>query len=231
MPIEIIAFDADDTLWKNEILYQNALAELREILSPWEIPEKINEIVNEVEHRNMKQYGYGIKAFILSLIEAALQISDHEIHAMEIKKILAIGRSMLEADIYMMPNVLETLKTLQGKYPMMVITKGDLLDQTTKVKRSGLEEFFVAVEVVNEKTEGTYLKILETHQIDPQGLLMVGNSIRSDILPILNIGGKAVYIPADSTWSHEMVPDFNPEVDGFYELTHIGQLPDLLQKV
>lgn len=231
MMIEMIAFDADDTLWENEMFYQNALAELREILAPWESPEGVNEIVNEIEHRNMKHYGYGIKAFILSLIEAALQISDHEIHAEEIDKILRIGRSMLEADIHMMPNVLETLQALKGKYPLMVITKGDLLDQTAKVKRSGLEEFFEAVEVVNDKTEETYLEILKAHQIDPQGFLMVGNSIRSDILPILNIGGKAAYIPADNTWSHEMVPDFNPEVDGYYELTHIGQLPDLIQRI
>jgi len=231
MAIEMIAFDADDTLWENEMIYQNALAELQEILAPWGSPEGVNEIVNEIEHRNMKHYGYGIKAFILSLIEAALQISDHEIHAEEIDKILGIGRSMLEADIHMMPNVLETLKALKGKYPLMVITKGDLLDQTAKVKRSGLEEFFKAVEVLNDKTEESYLNILEVHQINPQGLIMIGNSIRSDILPILNIGGKAVYIPADNTWSHEMVADFNPDVDGYYELTHIGQLPDLIQRI
>ena len=231
MAIEMIAFDADDTLWENEKFYQDALAKFRLILAPWESAEGVNEIVNEIEHRNMKHYGYGIKAFILSLIEAALQISEHEIHAAEIEKILSIGRSMLEADIHMMPNVIETLKALKGKYPLMVITKGDLLDQTAKVKRSGLEEFFIAVEVVNDKTEESYLKILDTHQINPQGLLMVGNSIRSDILPILNIGGKAVYIPADNTWSHEMVADFNREVDGYYELPHIGQLPDLIQRI
>jgi len=231
MAIEMIAFDADDTLWENEKFYQNALAKFREILAPWESPEGVNEIVNEIEHRNMKHYGYGIKAFILSLIEAALQISEHEIHATEIEKILRIGRSMLEADIHMMPNVIETLEALKEKYPLMVITKGDLLDQTAKVKRSGIEEFFTTVEVVNDKTEESYLKILNTHQINPQGLLMVGNSIRSDILPILNIGGKAVYIPADNTWSHEMVADFNREVDGYYELPHIGQLPDLIQRI
>ena len=231
MTIEMIAFDADDTLWENEMLYQNGLAQLREILAPWESPENISEIVNEIEHRNMEQYGYGIKAFTLSLIEAALQISGYEIHAKEIESILRIGRSMLDAEIHLMPNVLETLTVLQGKYPLMVITKGDLLDQTAKVRRSGLEDYFWAIEVLNDKTEESYLKILEVHQINPRELIMVGNSIRSDILPILNIGGKAVHIPADNTWSHEMVADFNPNVDDFYELTHIGQLPDLIDRV
>lgn len=231
MTIEMIAFDADDTLWANEIYYQNALAELRQILSPWESPERINKVVNDIEHRNLAHYGYGIKAFILSLIEAALQISEYQIHAVSIARILDIGRSMLDADLHLIPNVLETLTTLNEKYPMMVITKGDLLDQTAKVKKSGLEGFFRAVEIVNDKTEDSYLNILENYHIDPSNFLMIGNSIRSDILPILNIGAKAVYIPTDNTWSHEIVPDFNTDVDGYYELIHIGQLPDLLQSI
>ncbi len=231
MTIKIIAFDADDTLWENEVLYQNALAELRDILSPWESPEKINKIVNDIEHRNMEQYGYGIKAFTLSLIEAAVKITDYKIQGEAIAKILAIGRSMLEADIHILPNVVETLKALNEKYPLMVITKGDLLDQSAKIKRSGLAEFFKAVEIVNDKTEDAYLKILENHYINPQQFLMVGNSIRSDILPILNIGGKAVYIPAETTWAHEMVPDFEPGNHGFYELRHIGELPDLIERI
>lgn len=231
MTIKIIAFDADDTLWENEFLYQNALAELRDILSPWESPEIINKIVNDIEHRNMEQYGYGIKAFTLSLIEAAVKITDYKIQGEAIAKILAIGRSMLEADIHILPNVVETLKALNGKYPLMVITKGDLLDQSAKIKRSGLAEFFKAVEIVNDKTEDAYLKILENHYINPQQFLMVGNSIRSDILPILNIGGKAVYIPAETTWAHEMVPDFEPGNHGFYELRHIGELPDLIERI
>lgn len=231
MTIEMIAFDADDTLWENEVLYQNALVAFKKILSSWESPERVNEIVNDIETRNLEHYGYGIKAFILSLIEAAVQISHHEIQGESVAEILAIGRSMLEANIQMKPNVLGTLKILKEDYPLMIITKGDLLDQSAKIKRSGLEKFFKAVEIVNDKTEETYVKILENHQINPHHFLMVGNSIRSDILPILNIGGKAVYIPSDTTWSHEIVPDFDPGSHGFYEMRHIGQLPDLIQKL
>ena len=231
MTIEMIAFDADDTLWENEIYYQNALEDLIKILSPWESPEVVNEIVNDIEHRNMNQYGYGIKAFILSLIEAALQISNHEIQGESVAKILAIGRSMLEADIHMKPKVRETLTALKGKFPLMVITKGDLLDQSAKIKRSGLEGFFKIIEIVNDKDEETYLSILEDHHINPHHLLMVGNSIRSDILPILNIGGKAVYIPSETTWSHEIVPDFNADNHGFFELTHMGELPELIKEM
>lgn len=231
MTIEMIAFDADDTLWHAEVLFQSALEEFKKILSKWEEPETIDEIMVEIEMRNLPHLGYGVKAFMLSMIEGAIQISNGEIDARSIEKILSIGRSMLEAQLSLRPHITETLNTLADNYRMMIITKGDLLDQTMKVERSGLAQYFSLVEVVNEKTPQTYTSILKKLNLNPEHFLMVGNSIKSDILPVLELGGKAVYIPGDTTWVHEMVPDFTTPKENFYELEHLGQLPDLIAKI
>lgn len=231
MTIEMIAFDADDTLWHAEVLFQNALDEFKKILSRWEEPETIDEIMVEIETRNMPQLGYGVKAFVLSMIEGAIQISDGEIDAKSIEKILSIGRSMLDAKLSLRPYVTETLIALADNFRMMVITKGDLLDQTMKVERSGLAHYFSLVEVVNEKTPQSYTRILNKYHLTPEHFLMVGNSIKSDVLPILELGGKAVHIPADTTWVHEMVTDFKKPKENFYELEHLGQLPELIARI
>lgn len=231
MKIEMIAFDADDTLWHGEVHYLDALVELIEILAPWGSPDQIDTALAEIEMKNLPIYGYGVKAFVLSMIEGALQISKGQIPTHAIEKILSIGRAMLETEIVLLPHVTDTLEELSRDYPLMVITKGDLLDQTSKVSRSGLEKFFPLVEVVNDKTPESYRLILDKFQINPKNLVMVGNSIRSDVLPVLTLGGKAVYIPANTTWEHEMVPDFDPAQEGFYEIVHMGLLPKLVAKI
>lgn len=231
MTIEMIAFDADDTLWHAEVLFQNALDEFTKILSRWEEPKTIDKIMVEIEMRNMPQLGYGVKAFVLSMIEGAIQISDGEIDARSIEKILSIGRSMLEAQLSLRPHVTETLNALADTYRMMIITKGDLLDQTMKVERSGLAHYFSLVEVVNEKTPQSYAEVLKKFHLTPEHFLMVGNSIKSDILPVLELGGKAVHIPGDTTWVHEMVTDFKAPKENFYELEHLGHLPDLIARI
>ena len=228
MTIEMIAFDADDTLWHAEVLFQNAQEALKEILLPWEKPETVDEALYAIEKRNMPQLGYGVKAFVLSMIEGAIQISNGEIDARSIDKILSIGKSMLEAELSLCPHVQETLNILSGDHRLMIITKGDLLDQMMKVERSGLASYFSLVEVVNEKTPRAYANILRKFYLDPASFLMVGNSIKSDILPVLELGGKAVHIPADTTWVHEVVSDFDAPQDNFYVLEHLGQLPDLI---
>jgi putative hydrolase of the HAD superfamily len=231
MKIEMIAFDADDTLWHGEVHYHDAQAELIEILSPWDDPETIDGMLAEIEMKNLPLYGYGVKAFVLSMIEAAIKIASDEIPAKIIEKILSIGRNMLETELELLPHVPDTLEILSKDFPLMVITKGDLLDQTAKVSRSGLERFFPLVEVVNDKTPESYRLVLDKFQINPKNLVMVGNSIRSDVLPVLALGGKAVYIPANTTWEHEMVPDFNPAQEGFYEIEHMGLLPKLISEI
>ena len=232
MGFTIIAFDADDTLWHAEVLYQEAQEKLTHILSGWEKPERVDKILLETEMRNIPQYGFGVKSFVLSMIEAAIQISDGEIGADLIEEILQVGRSMLTKEIQLIPHVKETIHALYDQqYRMMVITMGDLLDQNDKLTRSGLAPYFSIVEVVSEKSVDSYGRILEKYQIEPQSLIMVGNSIRSDILPTLALGGTAVHIPANTTWAHEMVSDFNPPSEGFYQLEDITELPALLASI
>ena len=229
--LEMIAFDADDTLWHNEVHYQDAQAELIQILTRWASSTTIENNLNKIEMQNLKLYGYGVKAFMLSMIETALQVSAGEIEGKSFEKILSIGRNMLQAEVTPLPNVAETLQVLAKTHRLMVITKGDVLDQTNKVTRSGLADYFSLVEVVSEKTAPAYQQIFEKYLLDPEMFLMAGNSLRSDVLPILELGGKAVHIPANTTWAHEMVPDFDASQPGYYKLDHLGQLPSLVSKL
>ena len=229
--IEMIAFDADDTLWHNEVYYQDALEELKTILSEWAKADAVIDRLNEIELRNLPIYGYGIKAFVLSMIETAFLVSGGQMRGDTIEKILSIGRTMLNAVVLPRDNVKETLQKLSEMYPLMVITKGDLLDQTRKIERSGLRDYFSLVEIVNDKTPDSYLEVLNKYHLNPENFLMVGNSLRSDILPILQLGGTAVHIPAESTWEHEMVPDFDKSQAGFFEIAKMDQLPDLIARI
>jgi len=231
MNIDMIGFDADDTLWHTETHYRQAQEDFEHLLNPWAKAEHISQVLDQVIIKNLPGYGYGIKAFTLSLIEAAIHISKGEISGEQVDLILSIGKKMLAAEIVLRPHVLDTLQALKPSYPLMIITKGDLLDQTTKVTHSGIGDYFSIVEVVNEKTPEAYAHLFEKHHIRPDHFLMVGNSIRSDIHPILALGSNAVHIPADSTWEHEMVPGFDTAQRGFFELQHMGQLPDLINRI
>lgn len=229
--IETIAFDADDTLWQNETLYQEAQAQLSQILSKWETSEQVMRVLTETEMRNLPIYGYGIKAFTLSMIETSLQVSDGNLSIKAVRKILALGRSMLKAEVTLLPQVEATLQTLSKNHRLMIITKGDLLDQTSKVSRSGLEKYFSLVEVLNQKTPESYREILDKYHLDIETFLMVGNALRSDIAPVLALGGKAVHIPAESTWELEHLPGFDPGQDGFFQIQNISELPQLIEDI
>jgi len=229
--IEMIAFDADDTLWKTEANFEKAQRELQKLLSPWQDSEKTEEIVYETEMDNLSIYGLGVKAFTLSMIEAALKISQGEIQGESIEKIILLGREMLAAEVELLPFVEETIKALTKDYPLMVITKGDLLDQTTKISRSGLGAHFSLVEVVSDKSPHAYARVLKKFHIDPENIIMVGNSLKSDILPILKLGGRAVHIPASTTWAHERVENFDTSHENFHELEHMGHLPGLITEI
>lgn len=226
--IKTIAFDADDTLWHNETLYQHAQDQFSQILSKWEPGEKVERILLKTEMQNLQIYGFGIKAFTLSMIETALHVSNGEIGSTTIQEILALGRSMLAAEVTVLPRVEETLQTLSKNHRLMIITKGDLLDQTNKVSRSGLEDYFSLVEVLNQKTLQAYQKILDKYDMDIDRFLMVGNSLRSDIAPVLALGGKAVHIPAETTWELELLADFDRSQEGYYQIQDIGDLPALI---
>ncbi len=231
MNIEIITFDADDTLWYAQRDYEAAEAELVEILAPWENPSGINQILLEIEKINIPFYGYGIKSFVLSMVEAAIKISNGEIQTSAINQILRIGRSMKEQPIILRPHVAETILMLTEQFPLMLITKGDLLDQHDKLNRSGLADHFSLIEVVNEKTSEIYQEVFKKYRINCQSLLMVGNSLKSDILPILELGGTTVHIPDENPWEHELVASFEPPEDGFHVLEHMGQLPELIDQI
>lgn len=228
---DCIAFDADDTLWHNEHLYLDTAQAFKQLLAPYAPPERTGTRLSEVEIANLGCYGYGIKAFALSLIETAIELSDGRISGSEIGKIIGLARGMLAARVELLDHAEETVKALAADYPLMVITKGDPLDQGGKVERSGLAACFHYVEVVTDKTRGTYADLLAKHRLAPERFLMVGNSLRSDILPVVALGGWAVYVPYRTTWAHERADPSDEERERYYEIEHLGLLPDLVERL
>ena len=226
--IEIIAFDADDTLWENESLYHKAKDELARLLSPYREADWVNRKLDEIEIANLQVYGYGIKSFTLSMTETAAEAVDGKIEAHSIFAILEIAKRMLSADVELLDHTEQTLGQLSSDYDLMLVTKGDLFEQQRKISRSGIDQCFKAIEIVAEKTPARYLEILKKHNIEIERFLMVGNSLRSDILPIVAIGGRAVYIPNENTWFHEVPEQEDIEGVEYDELEHLGQLPEYM---
>jgi putative hydrolase of the HAD superfamily len=227
---EVIAFDADDTLWHNERLYARAQATLRALLAPYVDGTAVDQALYATEMRNLPAYGYGIKSFALSMIETAVTLSNGRVNAAEVRSILAAVRAMIDAEVELLPGVAAALAELAPRYRLMVITKGDLLDQERKLAKSGLAAYFHAVEVVSRKTADVYRGLLERYAVDPARFVMVGNSLRSDVLPAAAVGGTAVYVPHDLTWAHEQEVDPLP-AGGYHEIPHIGALPALLTQL
>lgn len=203
--IKVIAFDADDTLWVNETYFRNAEHEFAKLLTAYETENKIDQELFKTEIQNLQLYGYGVKGFMLSMIECALELSNHKVSTTTIEKILAIGKEMLNKPIELLAGVEEVLKQLLGNYKLIVATKGDLLDQEKKLEKSGLLQYFHHIEVMSEKKVPDYEKLIKHLDIHPSQLLMIGNSLKSDILPLLEIGAQAIHIPFHTTWAHEVV--------------------------
>lgn len=204
---KVIAFDADDTLWVNETYFREAEKEFAKLLSSYETENKIDQELFKLEIENLDLYGYGVKGFMLSMVECALQLSNYKISPKIIHHILQIGKDMLEKPIELLDGVEEVLQALQGKYRLIVATKGDLLDQERKLKKSGLLDYFHHIEVMSEKKEQDYLKLVKHLDIIPSELLMIGNSLKSDVLPLINIGSNAIHVPFHTTWAHEKVSE------------------------
>ena len=224
---EAIGFDADDTLWHNECLFSMTQEKFRRIFKE-HAPDLVDRQLLDTEKKNLQVFGYGIKGFVLSMIETSIQLTKGEISGNEIEQIMDFGREMLTAPIQLLEHVEDTLQQLQNNYILLLITKGDLIDQETKIARSGLSDYFNSIEIISEKNVPAYQKILDKHQIQPERFLMVGNSIRSDILPILEMGGSAVCVPYEIDWAHEH--DSKPgSFPSFHEMTHLGQLPGWLK--
>ncbi len=221
---EMIAFDADDTLWENEAYYQQGRETFHQILEPYGVSVDLDERLDAIENHNIPYFGYGVNSFVFSLIETAIAATDERVSAGDIQKIVDIAHGMLDHKIDLFDHVEPTLKHLSGIYPLMLITKGDLLHQQNKLKRSGLQPYFSRVEVVVDKTPETYVNILAKYRIVPDRFLMIGNSMRSDIIPVLEIGGHAIYIPSRLMWFHEHRELPGELVQNFTELEHLGQV-------
>jgi putative hydrolase of the HAD superfamily len=231
MMIEVIGFDADDTLWQNEILYSQAKRQFAELLSADQDPQRIEHRLDEIESENIRYYGYGIKSFALSMLETAAEIIQGRVVGKEFHQTIDIIKRMLTAEVQQFEHAEETLAALSAKYPLMLITKGDYVEQTRKIERSGLGQYFRYIEIVVDKTAEYYRQVLQKYNLDPQRFIMVGNSLRSDILPVLELGGQAVYIPFAQTWAHEVVEKPPAEMPGYFEIEHLGQLPALLDSL
>jgi putative hydrolase of the HAD superfamily len=228
---DVIAFDADDTLWHNERLYTNAQASFKRLLGQYQSPEWIDERLYRTEMRNLEHFGYGIKAFALSMIETAVELTEGRVAGRDVQAIINLAKEMLAADVELLDHTAETVSQLAAIYPLMLVTKGDMRDQEIKITRSGLGSYFRHVEIVSDKSRDNYQALLKRHRIKPERFLMVGNSLRSDILPVLELGATAVYIPYAQTWVHEAAEPPPPGQQGYYQLEHLGQLPALLEKI
>jgi putative hydrolase of the HAD superfamily len=230
-PFEVIAFDADDTLWHNERLYVSAQTQFKQLLAHYHSPEWIDERLYQTEIRNLQHFGYGIKAFALSMIETAVELTEGRVTGGDIQAIIDSAKAMLAADVELLEYVAETIASLADSHALMLITKGDLRDQEIKIARSGLAPHFRHIEIVSDKSRESYERLLLRHGIAPERFLMVGNSLRSDILPVLALGANAVYIPYGLTWLHEAAEPPPAEQPGYYEVGHFGLLPGLLEKL
>jgi len=229
---DIIALDADDTLWDNESFYIEAKAEFVVLLQMYEPdPDRVKARLDEIEESNVAIYGYGIKSFLLSMIEAALDLSDGLISSDDLQVVIDLGREMLISPVKIFAHTEETLAALSQRWDLMLITKGDIFEQSQKIERTGLAKYFHVVEIVGQKTPAVYKALLQRHNIDPSRFLMVGNSLRSDVQPVLALGGQAVYIPYINTWVHEHRLDGELSKDGYYELESLAELPELLERI
>ncbi|GAA4808786.1 HAD family hydrolase [Litoribaculum gwangyangense] len=203
--IKVIGFDADDTLWVNETYFRDAEVEFGKLLSDYETLNKIDQELFKKEIENLELYGYGVKAFTLSMVESALEISNFNVSAKTIEAIVNIGKNMLDKPVELLDGVEEVLDKLSKKYRLILATKGDLLDQERKLEKSGLTGYFHHIEVLSDKKEANYSKLLNHLDIKPSEFLMIGNSLKSDILPLVNIKANAIHIPFHTTWAHEQV--------------------------
>ncbi len=227
MEIKVIAFDADDTLWDNENYFQEIEKKFCELLEEYLPQHSVARELLRIEIKNLPLYGYGIKAFMLSMIETAITISSKTINVSVIEKIIEYGQELLQKPIQKLEGVDEVLENLKDRYRLVVATKGDLLDQERKLKKSGIEHFFHHTEIMSEKGEADFRKLIKHLDIRPENFLMIGNSLKSDILPVLNIGGHAIHIPYHVTWGHEKI-EYDVNHANFKQFTTIKEILTVL---
>jgi putative hydrolase of the HAD superfamily len=229
--IRIVAFDGDDTLWHNEGHFHLTQTALRDLLRRHVPDADVDSHLYEVEMRNLRLYGYGIKAFTLSMLETAIELTDGRIPATDLQVILSWGKRMLSEPTELLDGVRETLLDVSERYSLLLITKGDLFDQESKLARSGLGEMFSGVEILSEKSVDSYRSLLSRRGIKPEEFVMVGNSLRSDIVPVVELGARGVHIPYHLTWNHEQVAEDSLPAAGWHRLDSIAELGGLLESL
>ena len=229
MPITTIGFDADDTLWHNETFFRLTHQRFAQLLSDSD-PVQLSERLEAAERRNLGHYGFGIKGFMLSMIETAIEVTEGRVEASVIAEILAAGREMLRHPVDLLPQARETVTALAADHRVVLITKGDLLDQERKLAQSGLGDLFHGVEIVSDKTAAMYQAAFSRHGTGPQNAAMVGNSLKSDVLPALTAGAWGIHVPHDLTWSYERA---EPSIDAprFRAISDLGALPTLIAEL
>jgi putative hydrolase of the HAD superfamily len=228
MALQLACLDADDTLWHNLVHFEAAERRFGEMLSDFQPAADVTRALMEAEKRNIPLYGFGVKGFTLSMIETAIEVSRGAVDAALIQRFMAMGRDMLDHDIELLPHVEDTLGALHGSVRLLLVTKGDLHHQERKVLASGLAHYFEGVEIVSDKKPDTYRSICKRHGAAPAQSLMAGNSIRSDVLPMIEAGGHGVYVPFDILWDHEHeeVPD---GTERFHAVKDLRGLADLVK--
>lgn len=225
---KIIAFDADDTLWHNEPYFDEAQARFCKLFQDFASSQEILGMILNHQVKNLPIYGFGIKAFTLSMIETALKITDNNISGKGIEQIITIGKDLLQKPVELMPNVESVLQELHGNYKLVMATKGDLKDQHRKLHDSGIGHYFHHIEVLSDKTELDYEKMLGRLDIKAKDFLMIGNSLKSDVLPIINLGGYGIHVPYATTWEYEKI-DFEIEHENFVALNNIKEVLNILK--
>jgi putative hydrolase of the HAD superfamily len=228
MPVTTLALDGDDTLWHSETLYEVTTHQFAELLAPWLGSRNADDELLATERRNLRLFGYGVKGYMLSMIETAIEVSDGRVTAREIQQVIDWGKGMLAHPVELLDGVRDTIDELADDYRLLLVTKGDLFHQETKVAGSGLAERFWRVEIVGEKDEATYGRILAQYGIPPEEFVMVGNSVRSDVVPVLALGGRAVHVPHRLTWALEAAEP-PAEHDGYWTIERFADLPALLR--
>lgn len=226
--LHTIGFDADDTLWQNEVYFRLTEERFAGLLTDYADPSHLAERLLAAERRNLGHYGFGVKGFVLSMIESAIEVTEGRVPARVIAELLAAGREMLEQPIELLPHARKAVEALAPDYHLLLITKGDLLDQERKLAQSGLGDLFAGVEIVSDKTPTVYATIFARHGTPPDRAVMVGNSLKSDVLPVLAVGGYGVHVPHTTTWALEEAdaPLGEPR---FFSLPDLAGLPDLVK--
>ena len=231
---DLIAFDGDDTLWHNERSYRTGRDRFRRVLAGAGVAltgDEIEERVNRTELRNLEYYGYGVSSFVLSLIETAIEVTNGRIASGDLRELIDLAKHMLTEDVEVFDGAREAVRALAASYPLILVTKGDLLHQSSKIERSGLKSYFRSVEVVSAKTASVYAAILSRHDTPPGRFLMVGNSVRSDVLPVLELGGWAVHVPAALSWAHEHADVPEGARSRCFELATLHELAGLVESL